>query len=135
MFKTSIPRQARLGYVARRQASTFLSLRPLRIQSLEQQQQLSTTHVSIRPAVLRTVVPRFYTSEAAAQKQSDTPEVGSERITQFKDLARLGVHERLVSAITEGMKYQDMTEVQSLTINSALRGTDLYEVIDLLSFE
>lgn len=126
MFKASFPRHARLGNVARRQLSTFSSLRPIRIQSLEQQK-LSTTRVSFRPAVVQALTSRFYSSEAVAERNDEATSSanGSQRVTKFADLSLLGVHEKLVSAITEGMGYEDMTEVQSLTINPALRGTDL----------
>lgn len=138
MFKASFPRHARLGSVARRQLSTLSPLRSIRIQSLEQQQ-LSTARVSVRPSLLRTLVPRFYSSEAAAEQRNDSAPaaavVGSQHITRFADLSQLGVHERLLSAITKGMKYEDMTEVQSLTINAALRGTDLYVHLEIIHLE
>lgn len=126
MFKASFPRHTRLGNVARRQLSTFSSLRPIRTQSLEQQQ-LSTARASIRPTVLRALTPRFYSSEAVAERTNDAAAQadGSQHVTKFADLSLLGVHEKLVSAITEGMRYENMTEVQSDTINAALRGTDL----------
>ncbi|KAK9774781.1 putative P-loop containing nucleoside triphosphate hydrolase protein [Seiridium cardinale] len=131
MFKASFPRHARLGNVARRQLSTLTTLRPIRIQSLEQQQQqLSAVRASINPARLQTLLPRFYSSEATAQQTRDNAsdadaDAGPQLVTKFPHLSNLGVHEKLVSAITEGMKYEDMTDVQSLTINQALRGTDL----------
>lgn len=125
MFKASFPRHARLGNVARRQLSTFSSFRPLRIQSLEQNQ-LSAARLTLRPSHLSALVPRFYSSEAVAEQRNDDVKSGSEHVTKFADMSRLGVHERLVSAITEGMGYEDMTDVQSSTINAALRGTDLY---------
>lgn len=47
------------------------------------------------------------------------------QVTRFEDLTKLGVNHHIVKAITEDMKYDVMTEVQSLTINPALKGTDL----------
>lgn len=128
MFKASLSRHARLGRVASRQLSTFSSVRPLRLQSLQSsEQQLSAARSPLQTACLRSIAARLYSSEAAAQSPRDaaSDNVGSQRITKFADLPQLGVHPALVRAITEGMRYEDMTEVQSLTINPALRGTDL----------
>jgi ATP-dependent RNA helicase MSS116, mitochondrial len=127
MLKTSLPRHARLGNVVCRQLSTFSSIRPLRLQSLQSSaaQQLSIARSPLRSTCLQSIATRLYSSEAVAEKQQDDSSVGSQRITKFADLPQLGVHPSLVSAITEGMRYEDMTDVQSLTINSALRGVDL----------
>ncbi|QDS67820.1 hypothetical protein FKW77_007210 [Venturia effusa] len=47
-------------------------------------------------------------------------------LTKFKDLETRGViHENVVKALTEDMKLETMTEVQSATINTALEGTDI----------
>jgi ATP-dependent RNA helicase MSS116 len=37
----------------------------------------------------------------------------------------LGVHPKLVENITNGMGYEKMTSVQSMTINPAISGVDL----------
>ncbi|KAF7521272.1 hypothetical protein G7054_g12493 [Neopestalotiopsis clavispora] len=110
MFKTSLPRHARLGNVSLQSSAA---------------QQLSIARSPLRSACLQSIATRLYSSEAVAEKQQDDSSVGSQRITKFADLPQLGVHPSLVSAITEGMRYEDMTDVQSLTINSALRGVDL----------
>lgn len=64
---------------------------------------------------------RLYSSEAAAA----TPGGSSELITRFEDLGSLGVDPEIVNAITKGMKYESMTDVQSQTIVAALDGKDL----------
>lgn len=62
---------------------------------------------------------------AAAQAASHDISVDSP-VTKFDELAqRKIVHENVVSAITRGMGIETMTEVQSKTINEALKGTDM----------
>lgn len=46
-------------------------------------------------------------------------------ITEFRDLSQLGIHENLLSAITNDMGYATMTAVQAKTIVPALNGSDL----------
>ncbi len=62
-------------------------------------------------------------AEAAPAGRNDGPD---DVVTQFRDLPKLGVHENLVKAITRGMGYDAMTDVQTKTINAALQGKDLY---------
>lgn len=66
---------------------------------------------------------RFYSSESAAPATTGSAHSGV--VTRFADLPSIGVHERLVSSLTRGMKYETMTEVQSSTINAALAGKDV----------
>jgi ATP-dependent RNA helicase MSS116 len=66
---------------------------------------------------------RFYSSESAAPETSSNAPSGP--ITRFADLPQLGVNERLVYSITKGMGYENMTDVQSMTINAALAGKDV----------
>ena len=50
------------------------------------------------------------------------------KVTKFQELVdNQLVHPNVVEAITKGMGHSDMTEVQSMTINQALQGTDMYE--------
>jgi len=65
---------------------------------------------------------RFYSSESAVPESAVEHQ---EPVTRFEDLPRLGVHERIVRSITKGMKYENMTDVQSMTVNSALAGKDV----------
>lgn len=54
-------------------------------------------------------------------QQNDFPTV-----TKFEELIdHKLVHPNVVEAITKGMGHSDMTEVQSMTINQALQGTDM----------
>jgi ATP-dependent RNA helicase MSS116 len=72
--------------------------------------------------------PRLYSTEAATAEA--TPEVAPQRstepVTKFQDLRKLDVHENIVEALVRDFKYEDMTEVQSATINAALKGKDMY---------
>ena len=50
-----------------------------------------------------------------------------EIITKFQDLADKGhVHPTIIKQITETMGHHTMTDVQSLTIDETLKGTDVY---------
>ena len=74
----------------------------------------------------RPVVPalhRFYSAEAAV---SDDLPSSTELITRFADLTKIGVHDKLVASLTQGMKYETMTDVQSQTIAYGLQGKDMY---------
>jgi len=71
-----------------------------------------------------TFLIRFYATEQAAPSRESNPEPPT-LITRFEDLHTLGVNERLIQSITKGMRYETMTEVQSMTINPALRGKDV----------
>lgn len=87
---------------------------------------LSTTY---RPAALATsisrgIIARGYSSTSAAESQDGKNQ--DERITRFADLEGLGVHPHLIRAIVDDMKYEDMTDVQSMSINPALKGKDMY---------
>ncbi|CAJ2513609.1 Uu.00g017280.m01.CDS01 [Anthostomella pinea] len=126
MFKASIQRQARLGNVARRQFSA-LSLQPVRSQSLVAACQRSSSRATLRLLPIRQLSTRFYSSESAAEAHEDVDGASSDSgpITRFADLAKLGVNPNLVRALTDGMKYENMTEVQSLTIAPAIKGVDL----------
>jgi len=124
MFRPAVQRHARLGSVAYRQLASF-SLQ----HATAQRSIASTLHkiqpqpAVLRPSVLRLVPRRFYSAESAAVQEE--PHNSNERITKFADLDRLGVDQRLISALVQGMRYTDMTDVQSLTINPALQGLDL----------
>ncbi|KAK0672277.1 P-loop containing nucleoside triphosphate hydrolase protein [Cercophora samala] len=117
MMKTSILRHAAACRVA-------LTARPLQLTARLSPSAFATITQTPLKASYRPVnsLLRFYSSESAAQQETATP---SGRITKFRDLESLGVNNALVRSITEGMKYEDMTEVQSLTINAALAGKDL----------
>ncbi|KAK4450081.1 P-loop containing nucleoside triphosphate hydrolase protein [Podospora aff. communis PSN243] len=121
MMKTSVMRQARFARVALQTASRVqIVSRPV----LSAPSALTSTPralaASFRP--LGSSLLRFYSSEAAAPEDgaaSHTP------ITKFPDLASLGVNDAIVRSITEGMGYENMTDVQSATISAGLDGKDL----------
>lgn len=66
---------------------------------------------------------RFYSSASAARQTSSDATSG--HVTRFAELGSLGVHEQLIKSITQRMGYENMTDVQSMTINAALAGKDM----------
>lgn len=127
MFRSSIQRQVRLGSSARRQLST-LALRQIRSRPLvASYQKWPQAELQLTP--LRQIAIRLYSQESAvAHPETDIENLpgGIYDVNRFEDLKNLGVNERIVRAITQDMGYETMTEVQALTINPALKGTDLY---------
>ncbi|KAI1638133.1 ATP-dependent RNA helicase mss116 [Biscogniauxia mediterranea] len=130
MFKASIQRQAWLGNAARRQLSTLSSL-PARSSSsavVAPSCLRWSQGARLRSLPLRQIAARLYSSESAAVQTNhadESSQAPSGLVTRFADLTKLGVNEHLVRALTHGMKYETMTEVQSMTINPALKGVDL----------
>lgn len=59
--------------------------------------------------------------EEGEQRGSSPPGL----VTRFADLVHLGVDQNLVDALVNGMGYETMTEVQTMTINPAMKGVDL----------
>ncbi|KAF6820142.1 dead box RNA helicase [Colletotrichum sojae] len=120
MFRQSLRRCARMSGATF--AAPSLRTRPVVLKSLAQQSQIALrTPVSINAF-------RLYSSEAAAAASEGTATSSngeSKTVTRFEDLSSLGVHQNLVNSITKGLKYETMTEVQSKTINPALKGMDL----------
>ncbi|KAI2624255.1 ATP-dependent RNA helicase mss116 [Hypoxylon sp. NC1633] len=126
MLKSSLQRQARLGNLAYRQlpilATRQIHSRPL----LASYRVLSQAALHANP--LRQVASRLYSQESAAtdtETHTENEAASLYDVTRFEELARLGVNERIIRAITDDMKYDKMTDVQSMTINPALKGTDL----------
>ena len=65
--------------------------------------------------------------QEVAVQQEEAVEAKDDRVTQFKDLALKGlVHPNIINTITDKMKIETMTDVQSRTINEALSGVDVY---------
>jgi ATP-dependent RNA helicase MSS116 len=118
MMRTSLLRQAavaRVALAARPAAASFRASSA----ALALSGPCRSTAALYRPA---SALARFYSSESTAQQTSTG---SNELITKFADLPQIGVHERLVRAITQGMGYEDMSEVQTKTINAALAGKDV----------
>lgn len=67
---------------------------------------------------------RLFTSGAEAQQELSV-QPGSTKITKFSDLAKANIDESIIKAITVDMRYEDMTDVQSMTLAPALKGKDL----------
>ncbi|KAI1806147.1 DEAD-domain-containing protein [Daldinia bambusicola] len=126
MFKSSLQRQARLGNLARRQLSTLVSQQIRSRPVVASCQRLAQSERQVVP--LRQIALRLYSQQSAAasaRTQTDDSPASIYNVTRFEDLTKLGVDERIIRAITVDMKYDTMTEVQSLTINPALKGVDL----------
>jgi len=63
---------------------------------------------------------------AAAQSIPEGLREEGELITKFQDLADQGlVHNNVIDRIVKGMGYENMTRVQSMTINETIKGTDV----------
>ncbi|KAH6996248.1 P-loop containing nucleoside triphosphate hydrolase protein [Ilyonectria sp. MPI-CAGE-AT-0026] len=68
-------------------------------------------------------ISRAYSSEAPAAQDEAPVAAPTDAVPKFADLE--GVHPNLITAITEGMSYDNMTPVQAKTITPALKGTDI----------
>ncbi|KAK4165888.1 ATP-dependent RNA helicase [Cladorrhinum sp. PSN259] len=118
MMKTSLLRSAAACRVA-------FAARPLQIVSRSSTSARAAARASLSASYCpASSLLRFYSSESAAQKE-DPHASSNGLITKFADLSNVGVHKALVSAITQGMNYETMTEVQSMAISPALSGKDI----------
>lgn len=75
------------------------------------------------------LVPRRQQSTATAQRAIDPNQGASEGgpVKRFAELATLGkVNPVLIDIITNQMRLETMTDVQSLTVDKALLGVDVY---------
>jgi ATP-dependent RNA helicase MSS116 len=64
--------------------------------------------------------------QIAAAEEADEAAAQNEPVTQFSELARLGlVHPNVINTITKQMRLTTMTDVQTRTINEALSGVDM----------
>lgn len=118
MFKRQLLRQARATRAVRVAPSSLSSF------GVCAAPRHSTTH---RPALLATsicrdIISRAYSS-ASAEAADDKP---SGLITRFADLSNVGVHQNLLRSIVDDMRYENMTDVQAMSINPALSGKDMY---------
>ncbi|KAK6342389.1 hypothetical protein TWF718_007790 [Orbilia javanica] len=70
---------------------------------------------------------RLLRQEAAVQQDagSQTATAAAENPTTFAGLSNIGIDERVVNTITNKLKYENMTEVQSKTIPVSLSGADV----------
>ncbi len=119
MMKSSLLRQAAVCRVALAARPAQVALRASSA-ALALSRSPRTTASLYRPV---SSLIRFYSSESAARQQSGN--AAPELITRFADMESVGVHPRLVDAITKGMGYENMTDVQSMTISPALAGKDV----------
>lgn len=90
-----------------------------------QWQQLSSRISPFAARTLHSSTPLGRPSVAAAEAGEQEQPTQSEEITQFQELADRGlVSEKIISNITGKMNLSTMTEVQSMTINATLNGSD-----------
>lgn len=121
MFKRQLLQQARACRGLRASASSLLSLGS---------GAAPKTAVNFRPALLATsisrqIISRGYSSAGAeAEQQRGAGQSGI--VTRFAELAPLGVHDNVLKAILDDMRYETMTDVQAQSINPALQGKDMY---------
>jgi len=83
---------------------------------------------SFQPTVTRSLhqSPLLRNEAAAADIPATESQDVQPPLTKFQDLQEQGViHRNIVKNMTEGMGLETMTEVQSKTINSAIKGTDI----------
>lgn len=79
------------------------------------------------PAVATAAFHQSATWQQVAEQAADEQSTKIEPVTNFADLATRGlVHPNVVNTITRQMKLDDMTDVQTRTINEALSGVDMY---------
>ncbi|KAI0457631.1 DEAD-domain-containing protein [Xylaria acuta] len=126
MFKASMQRQVRLGNVAR-QFSTVSLTRNAGSKHLPVLRRTASQPALWRLAP-RHALFRLYSIESAAaqaNREGEFAAVASAPVSRFGELSKLGVNERLVEALTKGMGYDAMTEVQAMAINPALKGSDM----------
>ncbi|CAK7232017.1 hypothetical protein SBRCBS47491_008125 [Sporothrix bragantina] len=134
MFRTAVLRAARLPRTAGVSSSSIVAgLRNVALPatSLGQTAALQGRAVPALSQVAR--FARFYSDNATATATTETQtqtEPESETaspglITKFSDLEKVGVHETLIDSLTRRMRYENMTPVQSMTINPALEGKDV----------
>ncbi|KAI0403924.1 DEAD-domain-containing protein [Xylaria palmicola] len=126
MFKASIQRQVRLSSVARQFSSASLT-RSTQSQHLAILRQ-TASQPALRHLAPRCALFRLYSAEsdaAQANRSDEFAPVESAPVTRFTELSQLGVNEALIEALTRGMGYDAMTEVQAMTINPALKGSDM----------
>lgn len=122
MLRTAVLRVARLPRVAAVSSSIAAGFR-------------SSMRTTATPRVMPMVSQhlyakgRFYATDAAeapaANAEQAAETANPELITKFADLKKLGVHNNLVRSLTETLRYETMTPVQSATINAALQGKDM----------
>lgn len=90
----------------------------------------AVTRITPRPFVasrsLHQTTRRFQDAAAAAQGEEIEPRDADAPITRFEELGTKGIiHPNIVDTITKRMGMETMTEVQSATINQALKGNDI----------
>lgn len=80
------------------------------------------------PVTARTYHATRVWQEQEASQAGDVEDGKDAVVTRFEDLELRGmVNRSIVRTLTNEMKMENMTEVQTATINEALKGTDMYD--------
>lgn len=119
MFTRQILQRARACVNVRVAPASLTSLRSSTVPRLAASGRLAVAATSIN----RQFIVRYYSGEAVATSNARPSSNGL--ITRFADLASLNVHENILKAITDDMGYEEMTEVQAMSVNPALQGRDM----------
>ncbi|KAK7179605.1 hypothetical protein DPSP01_011657 [Paraphaeosphaeria sporulosa] len=111
--------------LARNISTTALSSRVLR-PSLPRSSAAIRIAAPRVPAVATAAFHQSATWQQIAAQAAEEQPVEVEPVTRFADLATRGlVHPNIVNMLTRQMKLEDMTDVQTRTINEALSGVDV----------
>lgn len=116
----------RRGNVLARTLRTCIA-RPIRIQS-GIQQSINTFRISQQTSFLPTRAFHAYPALRSSQAASAVKEVEEPpaELTQFSELASNGlVSDNIIRVLTNKMNITTMTDVQRMTINATLNGSDV----------
>ncbi|CAK7568542.1 MAG: hypothetical protein SEPTF4163_006535 [Sporothrix epigloea] len=134
MFRTAILRASRLSRVAGVPSSSIVTgLRNTALPKLNLHQSVALKDRGVPTLSQAIRFTRYYSDNAAAAATAETPNQtqsepeteSSGLITRFADLKKVGVHQNVIDALTQRMRYENMTPVQSMTITPALAGKDI----------
>lgn len=89
-------------------------------------------HASIsRDAAAAAAKSKF--AQKTAFKKPDTLTPEEQPVSTFRDLADMGlVSSKVIDVVTDEMGFNNMTDVQKLTINACLKGQDVYVLLQRL---
>lgn len=129
MFRTSLLRAARLPRAASA-ASSASVVASLRLTTARTAGLAQTAAFQSRVVPALSNVARFgrsYSTQTATAESVQATQAEGENglVTKFADLGRVGVHENLIRSLTQNLRYENMTKVQSMTISPALSGKDM----------
>lgn len=115
------------------QAGRLLSRSSLRLLSIQTSSSLRAARIPFRATASPSICSRTFSlyralqqSQAEAEHDIEEAKDAGSELTTFKQLADAGViHPKIISTITDRMNIHTMTDVQRLTINECLDGSDV----------